>query len=132
MNPRILVIDDEPSLRRTLERALRTFHYDAVTVGDPHDAYAMLDQLDIDAVLLDIHLPQMTGDALFLALIRRWPRLRGRIVLMTGDAFIDRSHWPPELLHCPLITKPFTLETLGQALRAALDDGPEAHQVNGR
>lgn len=120
MSARILVIDDEPALRRTLERALKSIHYQVVSAGDPHLAYTLLDEMDVDLVLLDLHLPQISGDALFLVLARRWPRLRGRVILMTGDTFAEKDHWPRELLSCPILLKPFTLETLGNAVRAAL------------
>lgn len=120
MSARILVIDDEPALRRTLERALKSLHFQVVSAGDPDLAYAMLDEMDIDLVLLDLHLPQISGDALFLVLVRRWPRLRARVILMTGDIFAEKDHWPQELLSCPILLKPFTLETLGNAVRTAL------------
>jgi DNA-binding response OmpR family regulator len=120
MTHRILVIDDEPALRRTLERALRNLAVDVVTVGDPQLAYEMLDAGEYDLVLLDLHLPQMSGDTLFLALIRRWPRLAGRVVLMTGDPWAVKSDWPLDLRLCPVLSKPFTLEALSLAVRAAL------------
>ena len=53
----------------------------------------------------------MSGDTFFLALVRRWPRLAGRVVLMTGDTFAETDHWPGELPRCPVLLKPFTLET---------------------
>jgi CheY-like chemotaxis protein len=116
MTPRILVVDDEPALRRTLERALRNLNCEAVSVGDPHLAYELLDAADYDLVMLDIHLPQMTGDTLAIALLRRWPRLAGRILLMTGDPWALRANWPEELRQCPLLVKPFTLEALESAV----------------
>jgi CheY-like chemotaxis protein len=116
MTPRILVVDDEPALRRTLERALRNLKCEAVSVGDPHLAYELLDAADYDLVMLDIHLPQMTGDTLAIALLRRWPRLAGRILLMTGDPWALRATWPEELRQCPLLVKPFTLDALESAV----------------
>ena len=94
MNPRILVVDDEPGLRRTFERALRPLGYEVVSVGDAHLAYEVLAAAEHDLVLLDIHLPGLAGDALYLALIRRWPRLSGRVVLMTGDPGVLDREWP--------------------------------------
>jgi CheY-like chemotaxis protein len=120
MTPRILVVDDEPALRRTLERALRNLECEAVSVGDPHLAYELLDAADYDLVMLDIHLPQMTGDTLAIALLRRWPRLAGRILLMTGDPWALRANWPEELRQCPLLVKPFTLDALGAAVLSIL------------
>lgn len=120
MTARILVVDDEPALRRTLERALRGQGYDVVSVGDPHLVYEMLDATDYDLVMLDIHLPQMSGDTLAIALLRRWPRLVGRILLMTGDPWSLRANWPDELCRCPMLVKPFTLDALGSAVHTTL------------
>jgi two-component system, NarL family, capsular synthesis sensor histidine kinase RcsC len=120
MTTRILVVDDEPALRRTLERAFRNLKFEAVSVGDPHLAYELLDAADYDLVLLDINLPQMTGDTLAIALLRRWPRLAGRILLMTGDPWALRANWPEELRQCPLLVKPFTLDALESAVLSML------------
>ncbi|MBA3319419.1 MAG: response regulator [Gemmatimonadales bacterium] len=120
MTARILVVDDEPALRRTLERALRNLGYDVVSVGDPQLVYELLDAADYDLVMLDIHLPQMSGDTLAIALLRRWPKLAGRILLMTGDPWALRANWPEELRECPLLVKPFTLDALGSMVHTAL------------
>lgn len=128
---RILVIDDEPAIRRTLERALRSLNYQVVSAGDSHLAYTTLDEMDVDLVLLDLHLQQISGDALYLLLVRRWPRLHGRVILMTGDTFAEKDHWPRELLSCPTLLKPFTLETLGNAVRGALAAAERGKQANG-
>jgi DNA-binding NtrC family response regulator len=127
MKPRILVVDDEPTLRRTLERALSSFDYEVIAVGEPHLAYEVLEEGDFDLVLLDIHLPQMAGDALFLALVRRWPQLLGRVVLMTGDPNAVRADWPAELLGCPVLAKPFTLNSLNETVAGALSAAASSH-----
>lgn len=120
MTARILVVDDEPALRRTLERALRSLGYDVVAVGDPHLAYQLLDAGEYDLVLLDLHLEQMSGDTFFLALVRRWPWLVERVVLMTGDPWAVKTEWPVELRRRPVLAKPFTLEVLATAVGTAL------------
>lgn len=124
MTPRVLVVDDEPALRRTLERALRALGCEAVTAGDAHLAYQILHETDVDLVLLDLHLPQMSGDTFFVALTHRWPRLADRVVLMTGDTFAEQEHWPAELRRCPLLLKPFTLDILRVTVLAALEGPP--------
>jgi two-component system nitrogen regulation response regulator NtrX len=122
VSPRVLIVDDEPALRRTLARVLESLQYEVLTAGDPHLAYSMLDEADVDLVLLDLHLPDMSGAMLYLALVRRWPRLRGRVILMTGDPSVLDDGCPAELLACPLLLKPFTLSLLGETLRIALLD----------
>ena len=118
MSLRILVVDDEPMLRRTLERVLRSLQYDVVAVGDPQLVYELLAAGGYDLVLVDVHLPQISGAALSLALIRRWPELTGRIVFMTGDPGVC-GEWPDELRRCPLLAKPFTIDMLAGTLSAS-------------
>jgi DNA-binding response OmpR family regulator len=117
---RILVVDDEPALRRTLERALKGRAYEVVSVADPHSAYQILGESSFDLVLLDLRLPHMAGDTLFLAIVRRWPRLLGRVILMSGDASPQDRDWPVELAACPVLHKPFSLDTLVKTIRDAL------------
>ena len=135
MTARILIVDDEPALRRTLERALRNLQYDVVSVGDPYLAYELLDAADYDLVVLDINLPQFSGDTLAIALVRRWPYLVGRVLLMTGDPWALRANWPDELRQCPLLVKPFTLEVLATTVRSALSasvsEGEAKRKQNG-
>ena len=121
MKPRVLIVDDEAALRRTLERVLRGMGYDVVTAADAQLAYEVLHETDVDLVLLDLHMPQMSGDTFFVALSHRWPRLADRIVLMTGDTYAETDHWPHELRACPLLLKPFTLETLRGMLVTTLE-----------
>jgi DNA-binding NtrC family response regulator len=128
MSPRVLIVDDEPSLRRALDRALRGVGCDVVTAGDAHLAYQLLHETDVDLVLLDLHLPQMSGDTFFLALTRRWPGLAGRIILMTGDSFPETDHWPAELRCCPMLIKPFTLDVLRRTVLEVLE-GPEERRA---
>lgn len=128
MKPRILVVDDEPALRRTLERALGAMGYDVVSVGDPLLVYELLDASDYDLVILDIHLPQLSGDTLAIALLRRLPRLADRLLLMTGDPWALRADWPEELRRCTLLVKPFTLEGLAATVRGALTAPPPQAQ----
>ena len=131
---RVLVVDDEPGLRRTLERALRAQRYEVVSVADPNSAYQMLGESTYDLVLLDLRLPQMAGDTFFLAIVRRWPRLRGRVILMSGDAVQPQPDWPVELAACPILQKPFSLDTLlttvGQVL-ADLESDSDVREGNG-
>ena len=120
MTARILIVDDEPALRRTLERALTGNHYEVVCVADPNSAYLMLSEMTFDLLLLDLRLPQIGGDTLFLAIIRQWPRLRDRVILMSGDPWFEQMDWPKELVSCPVLAKPFTLDTLTKTVRAVL------------
>lgn len=135
MTTRILVVDDEPALRRTLERALKSHAYEVVSVADPHSAYQLLGESNFDLVLLDLRLPQMPGDTFFLAVVRRWPQLLGRVILMSGDPSPQQPEWPAELAHCPVLHKPFSLaalvKTIGDVLAAAEPPNSDLLEGNG-
>jgi DNA-binding NtrC family response regulator len=120
MTTRILIVDDEPGIRRTLERALKAEKHEVVSVGDPNSAYQILGESNVDLVLLDMRLPDMPGDTFFLAITRRWPGLIGRVILMSGDPFPQQPDWPPELRSCPVLHKPFSLATLMHTVSAIL------------
>jgi two-component system, OmpR family, response regulator MprA len=122
MTYRVLIVDDEPAVRRALERALRHFGYEVVSAGGGDSAYELLAHERFDAILLDIRMPLMAGDALFVAIVRRWPELRDRIILMSGDGDSAARGWSEELKGRPLLDKPFNFETLHQTIRAVLPD----------
>jgi DNA-binding response OmpR family regulator len=105
----ILVVDDEAPLRRVLERSLSRDGYRVVSVASAEEAYDLLSREQPDALLLDIHLPTMSGLSLYLAIKARWPQLEGRIAIMTGDAEAEEVSTWLERNPCALIRKPFDL-----------------------
>ncbi len=123
MTYRVLVVDDEPALRQALERAIRSFGYDVATAADPESAYLLLAEAEFDAVLLDLRLRHTMGDAFYLALVRQWPYLRHRVILMSGDPWSMQDTWPPELLACPVLAKPFSLQGLAGLLSQIVSQG---------
>ena len=120
MSFRVLIIDDEPQIRRALERALRHEGFEAIAVASGESAHAILSETPVDAILIDLFLPQISGVVLSLALMRRWPALRGRIVFMSGSPELYETEWPEELRNAPILVKPFQLEELVGVLARVL------------
>ncbi len=120
--PTILVVDDEAGLRRVLERILTRHGYRVLTAGSAETAYELLASEEADALLLDIHLPSMSGLALYLAIIHRWPALEGRIAIMTGDAEAEEVRTWLEHHRCTVIRKPFNLEQVTDWVAAVLHE----------
>ena len=121
MIAKILVIDDEPSIRSALDRVLRREGYEVLTASGVDTAHAILSETAVDAILLDLRMPKMSGESLYLSIVRRWPSLRGRVILMTGHPYAVEDAWPADLRQCPLLTKPFDLAGLYRVLRSVLD-----------
>ncbi|MBI1967756.1 MAG: response regulator [Gemmatimonadetes bacterium] len=105
----VLVVDDEAPLRRVLDRALTRAGYRVLLAPGPEEAYALLNTEHPDALLLDIHMPSMSGLALYIAIVNRWPALEGCIAIMTGDAEADEVRTWLEHHRCAVIRKPFDL-----------------------
>lgn len=118
--PCVLVVDDEAGLRRVLERYLERQGYRVLSAGTAESAYEVLASEEADALLLDIHLPTMSGLALYLAIIHRWPLLEGRIAIMTGDAEAEEVRTWLEHHHCTVIRKPFNLHQVSDWVAAVL------------
>jgi DNA-binding NtrC family response regulator len=123
--PTVLIVDDEAPLRRVLERALQREGYHVLAAGSAESAYELLVSSQPDAVLLDMRLPTMSGLALFLAITSRWPRLAGRIAIMTGDADAQEVRAWLERNPCTVLGKPFNLREVFDWLRSVV-------QIRGR
>ncbi len=108
----VLVVEDETALRQVLQRALTRQGYRVLAAGSAETAYELLRSERADAVLLDVHLPVMSGLALYLAILHRSPTLAGRIAIMTGDAESDGVRTWLELNPCTVLQKPFDLRAI--------------------
>lgn len=118
--PSVLIVDDEAGLRRVLERYLERQGYRVLSAGTAESAYEVLAAEEADAMLLDIHLPTMSGLALYLAIIHRWPLLEGRIAIMTGDAEAEEVRTWLEHHRCTVIRKPFNLQQVADWVSGVL------------
>ena len=117
----VLIVDDEAPLRRVLERSLTRGGYRVVSAGSAETAYELLATAQANAVLLDIRLPTMSGLALYLAIIHRWPAFEGCIAIMTGDADADDVRTWLERHRCPVIRKPFDLREVSDWVTAVIE-----------
>ena len=118
--PRVLIADDEDSMRTLVARAIAMDGHDTVTAEDGAEALEILnrEQGAFDLLLTDIQMPVMDGIALALGAARDFPELT--ILLMTGYADQrERAHGLDALIH-DVIQKPFSLPVLRAAVEEAL------------
>jgi two-component system KDP operon response regulator KdpE len=114
---RVLVVDDEPAILRTLRTNLRGHGFDVDTAENVKDALAEYDRTRPDVVLLDLGLPDDDG----LAFIRD---VRGRaatpiLVVSARDADQDKVS-ALDLGADDYLTKPFSVDELLARIRVAL------------
>src|SRR3954469_23211756 len=124
MGPAVLVVDDDPPIRRMLERTLRGEGYEVGLAGDGGAALAAVERSVPDAVVLDVAMPGLDG----LAVCRRL-RAKGLatlpILLLTArDAVADRVAGLDAGAD-DYLQKPFAPEELTARLRALLRRGRE-------
>jgi PAS domain S-box-containing protein len=111
---RILIVDDEPAVARSLS-ALLSRHHQATAVTHAHDALArLLAGERFDVILCDLMMPDVSGIELYDLLA---PEDRARIVFMTGGAFTQQAREFLAQIECPHVNKPFT----ERELRAAIE-----------
>lgn len=113
---RILVIDDEPLLGRTLSFMLEENH-DVVVVEGGAAALAQLGaDARFDLVLCDLDMPGVNGSTVHMQVARTYPELITRFVLMTGGAC---SGWSEDFLarySGARLEKPFSAADVEQVL----------------
>jgi DNA-binding NtrC family response regulator len=115
---RILVVDDEESIRSFVERALTLDGHDVKMAGDGAEALDLLAEEGFDLMLSDIRMPLMDGIALALSAARDWPGMT--ILLMTGFADQRERTVDLEALIHDVVTKPFSLAQLREAVAGAI------------
>ncbi|MCC6891022.1 MAG: response regulator [Hyphomicrobiales bacterium] len=124
---RILIAEDEESIRHLVARALVQDGHAVVPANDGAEALDVLtrEQGAFELLLTDIRMPIMDGIALALAAARDHPQVA--ILLMTGFADQrERASGLDALIH-DVIAKPFSLATIRSAVRDAIAAGAARH-----
>jgi two-component system, OmpR family, response regulator MprA len=115
---KILVVDDEPQLRRALERALKLEGYDVGLAADGEEALAEVASSPYDAIVLDVLMPKRDGLSACRELRERGDRTPV-LMLTARDAVTDRVDGLDAGAD-DYVVKPFALEELLARLRALL------------
>jgi two-component system, OmpR family, KDP operon response regulator KdpE len=114
---KVLVVDDEPPIVRTVAANLRVRGHEAITVGSGEAALTAVETLDPDCVVLDLGLPGLSGLEV-LRRLRTWTAVPV-VVLTALDAERDKLA-AFELGADDYVTKPFGMAELLARIRVAL------------
>jgi two-component system probable response regulator PhcQ len=116
----VLLVDDEPEILDSLRRTLRDETYRILTTTSATDALGRIEQGDVDLLLTDLDMPEMTG----LELLSRVRALHPDVVriVLTGHASIDSAIQAINdgEVH-RYLTKPWSKGELRETIRQALD-----------
>jgi len=115
---RVLVVDDEPAVRRALERALRLDSYEVELAADGEEALDVQARDPADAVILDVAMPRLDG----LEVCRRMRQAGDRtpVLMLTARDAIDDRVKGLDVGADDYLVKPFALRELQARLRALL------------
>ena len=114
---RILVVDDEPNLAKTLAILLDD-HVVEVALGGEAALARLETDREFDLVLCDLMMPIVTGMDVYATAKARWPLLSERFAFMTGGAFTPRARAFLDECRRPRLDKPFRAEGVKALLRS--------------
>jgi two-component system NtrC family sensor kinase len=117
---RILVVDDEPPLRRMLCEALARDGHRVVAAADGREALERLAEAGFDLVVCDVRMPGMDAGRLLAELDARHPGLKRRVLLTSGDTVGSEPEELARREKLELLHKPFGLDDLRERVRRLL------------
>src|SRR5688572_18715572 len=117
--PRVFVVDDEPQVRKGLERLLRAAGLQATAFASAQDFLEAADAQPPDCVILDYQMPGVNGLELQEALAARGTHLE--IVFLSGHADIPKSVRAMQGGAVDFLVKPATRDEILGAVSRALD-----------
>jgi CheY-like chemotaxis protein len=123
----VLVVDDDIELALTYQALLQVHGYRVSTAGDGVQALKLVQNGDVDAILCDLHMPELTGDLFYVEVGRARPHLLKRFIFITGNADDPLYETFLKNAKAPVLNKPISIDHLLGKLRSVL--GPEAAAV---
>ncbi len=127
MAHRILIIDDEPNIRRMLAALLRAEGFSVEEAGSGNAGLLALDQLEPDAIFLDLMMPPGPDGLETLTQVRA----RGvdvPVIMMSGKAQLADAVRATQLGAFQFLEKPLSPEAVLVTLRSAVELGRTRHQ----
>jgi two-component system KDP operon response regulator KdpE len=115
---RVLVVDDEPAIRRFLRASLGAQGFDVLEAADAHSALTQLSHTAVDVLVLDLGLPDMDGIEVIRTLKEKGSDVP--IVVLSSRSDEVAKVRALDLGADDYVTKPFGMDELVARLRAAL------------
>ena len=114
---RILVVDDEASIRRILETRLKMIGYDIITAADGEEAIASFNKNNPDLIVLDVMMPKIDGYGVVRE-VRRTSDVP--IIILTALGDVSERITGLELGADDYVIKPFSPKELEARVKAVL------------
>lgn len=121
---RVIVIDDDESIRATVRRTLEALGHDVREASDGRRGFDLLDADGADLVISDIFMPGQDGIEVARRLRKEFPAVK--LIAMSGGGSTGQIDLRPDMKMFGAITslaKPFTRADLVKVVREALEGG---------
>ena len=118
---RILVVDDEPSIRDLVALVLELDEHEVVTAGDGNSALAEIEKSVFDLVITDLVMPDREGIEIIISLRKSRPQLK--VIAMSGGGFGNAGDYlelAAAVGAARTLAKPFTNDQLLKTVRDVL------------
>jgi two-component system, NtrC family, sensor kinase len=118
---RILVVDDEASIRDILSDALSMKGHIVETSSSGQEALTLIEKESFDAIIMDIKMPGMEGSQLYAHILGSHPEAVKKILFITGDTLGEDTQTFLRVSGSKYVGKPFRMESLYRTLDEVLE-----------
>jgi diguanylate cyclase (GGDEF)-like protein/PAS domain S-box-containing protein len=117
--PCILIIDDDAAFRKTLTDILRVKGYEAIAAGDGTKGLSLMWQNDVNLVLIDLALPDVSGLIVLDRVMVDFPATEA--IILTGNATLDSAIHAANRGAFSYLVKPYQIEQLLLLIKRAIE-----------
>jgi len=119
MFPTVMIVDDEPSILKSLRGLLADEGFEVVTADNGYEALKLIDQESPDLVLLDIWMPGIDGIEALTEIKKENPHIQ--VIMITGHGTIETAVKATKLGAYDFIEKPLSIDKVIVAINNALN-----------
>lgn len=125
---RVLVVDDDPVVVTVTAEVVRALGYEADEALNGAEALIKMSEKEYHAILCDLRMPVMDGEALYQLLRQQRPEMAKRVIFSTGDTGALSSMQILSRLGAPVVAKPFNMDELDAVIRSVITGQDEREQ----
>jgi DNA-binding NtrC family response regulator len=120
---RLLVIDDEASIRKLLQEALSRVGHEVLDAPEGRSGMALLQEQTVDVVITDLLMPEQEGIETILALRKTFPQIKVIAISGGGKRGFDFLSAAAHFGAHRTIEKPFEIQEIVEAIQSVLENG---------
>jgi two-component system cell cycle sensor histidine kinase/response regulator CckA len=127
-NERILLVEDEESVRMFSARALSTTGYEVFEAGSGEEALEVLEEIngELDLIISDVVMPEMDGPTLLTHVRRLYPDLK--VIFVSGYAEESVRQGLADDRSVEFLPKPYTLDQINSKVKEVLSGSPSPRE----